>query len=419
MIAYLSTTVVLLELKNHLSYSHEDLNNYLPWQKGQQLKLDALIETVGYETLVSLIRDAAPECERYQVYYVAPGYSGAVVLRVTGSKHEGAAQDVNILLKCSRDRAKLEVELQQCPQPKEPASIIYVLPDSAAIYQRNGWFASAWAFRDDAQTFLSWLRAGEIVEGRVEDILTTLFLSGLNKDYVRGRRAEETSSVISLYPNVIGRYRIAESAKLLQALIQQILGDPTFEIAEIERFLVDELLCGRPISKVALGTYECLCHGDLHSRNILITNRHQPLLIDPARRKIRHWASDIARLCADLWISAWDSGPQAYKWDHLKTWREDAFSWIVSADVTVPRRDGINDGLAQSLTWLKENLIRVFADCEIGELPLWEFRLALAVEFLNLSGYDTVPAPKRCLALLVANDILESLNYEENIPWLT
>lgn len=335
------TYLILLESKNHLADSAEDLNKILPWQKGKQLKLDALIETVGHENLVNLARDAAPECERYQAHYVAPGYSGAVVLRLTGTKLNSTASDFNILLKCSRDKAKLEVELRRCPRQKEPSSIIYVLPeaehltDPPTIYHRNGWFASAWAFRDDAQTFLSWITKRRGGVDKVEEVMSTLFITGLNKDYRRGTTHDGRSGVESLSPNVLGRFRIINSITLLKTLLQRILKDPNLDVKEVEQFLNDEVICGKPFNKVKSGTYECICHGDLHSRNILITERNQPLLIDPARRKTRNWASDVARLCADVWVSAWDFGLESHLWDQLAIWRENIHDWVETRTISL------------------------------------------------------------------------------------
>lgn len=420
-----SDLLKLLESKKHLADSAESLNKVLPWQTGKQLKLDALIETVGHENLVNLAKDAAPECERYEVHYVAPGYSGAVVLRVTGSKLDSRVIDANFLLKCSRDKAKLEIEMRRCPRPKEPSSIIYVLPeaehltDPPSVYHRNGWFASAWTFRDDAGTFLSWLTENGASRGKVEEIMSTLFVSGLNKDYRRGATNNVRSGVESLSPNVLGRFRISNSITHLKTLLQRTLRDPDLDIKEVELFLSDEVICGKPFNKVKSGTYECICHGDLHSRNILITERNQPLLIDPARRKTRNWATDPAKLCVDLWVTAWDFGPESYLWDQLVLWIDNIRGWLETRAINVSTINVSNSRTANALTWISNNLPHIFEGCSLGVLPDWEFRLALAVEFLNLSGYESVPTPKRCMAVIAANDILNKLNRENSIPFTT
>jgi hypothetical protein len=402
----------LLASKGLLAELPDDLNRALPWTKGLRLEFDALIETLGQDHLVDLAKQAAPKCSRFEAHYVAPGYSGAVVLRVIGFHSEGHAIESNILLKCSRDRVKLQLELERSPESQEPASHVYVMPDSKQIYESGGWFATAWRFRQDAKTFISWLSDNTIddeldEEPKISGLLDQLFTSGLNFDYRRGSENKAVSPATSLYPNVRGRFRIVESARQLVCLIKRVSGDSHFEIIAIENFLIDETISTRPLKKVGLGSYECWCHGDLHSRNILITAGHQPVLIDPARRiPTRHWASDVARLSSDLWISCWDQGPESFVWDKLELWVSQIKSWVENEPFTI-QESNLRTYLA--LQWLRTNLDKVFEGCFPAAVPVWQFELAVAVEFLNLSSYETVPAPKRCLALLIAKDMLQTL----------
>jgi len=343
-----------------------------------------------------------------------------VVLRLVGFLSRDSAVESNVLLKCSRDRAQLQTELDRSPESKEPASHVYVLPDSKEIYESGGWFATAWRFRQDAIPLSAWLSTGAASEPvladkeRVAALLEQLFVEGLNYDYRRGSMNRSISPAVSLYPNVQGRFRIIESSRHLVTLIRTITANPSFEIDVIESFLVDEALSGRPLTKVELGSYECLCHGDLHSRNLLVTSGQQPVLIDPwGRIPHRHWASDIARLSSDLWTTAWDQGPNSYLWDKMLSWAGSVQCWIDgrSFEVEKPHLKTYS-----ALRWLRDNVARIFEGCFSGTIPTWEFELAMAVEFLNASRYESISAPKRCMSLLVAKDILSKL--EAKIPFI-
>ena len=166
------------------------------------------------------------------------------------------------------------------------------------------------------------------------------------------------------------------------------------------------------------GTVRCISHGDLHSRNILVTvaksDNPRPCLIDPARRQPLHWASDPARLAADLWVSCIDEAEDVF-WDSLTLWTKSVRQWRDNreADEALTSR---NKAVWVALKWLRDNSLRAFEIHPELLRPRWQFDLAFALELLHLATYDSISMPKRVLALYAAADTLAEL--EKTIPWL-
>lgn len=81
---------------------------------------------------------------------------------------------------------------------------------------------------------------------------------------------------------------------------------------------------------------------------------------------------------------------------------------------TQPEDTHRNAATWQCLTWILENLEGLWSKNYNLGISLWEFQLALAVEFVKLTGQLDVCPPKRVLALIGVHDILANL--ESNVP---
>jgi hypothetical protein len=425
-------------------------------------ELDAAIETISPGRLSNLLIQAFPDHVQFVPQFVAPGYSGAMVLRVLGFKPGERTHSIDALLKCSRDGDRLRQEIIRAPKPEDRSSHIYVPPACDTPYEQNGWYATKWRFRGEATTFSSWLQQPDARGKSLQDLLNGLFYSGLQQDYHQGEFTNGKSALECLFPNIQSRARVIQSSKLLKTLIEKHARthakNSRLDLAIVDNFLHDSRIGPLRGADLPPRVFECVCHGDLHSRNILVLPAPpQGLLIDPACRTRRHWASDLARLCTDLWVWSWDSGPESYLWgNHLNSWRNIVLSWLYGEDERAPtkplttspvklrgqvsnRRQGThlsagqttsqtapskvgrgggikitgsNLSVYQTLCWLRDNVQGIFRP-EFGEeCPIWEFHLALVTEFLGMSSYYDVPMPKRCLALIVAHDILDRIEHE-------
>jgi hypothetical protein len=387
--------------------------DWTPDRAGNE-KLDAEIDSIGFERLLKLLKQIAPESTNFKPHYLAPGLSGASVLRISGTGVDCPPR--NLLVKFSTDRPKLERELAAAPKEGEPSSHVYVpYLASPSPWHYEGMFAIAGRFEDEAITLQEWLTNPDINPAdTVREVFDEFLLHGLGKAYLNGKTVAGATAMDLLGPNVRTRARMLISLELMKSLIPRTGIDVDLSISEnFARFRGQ--INTHPATAYPQETHICLSHGDLHSRNILIDipSRSRPKLIDTARRAERHWASDPARLAADLWMSAWDRDTDGYFWDRLPTWRAQIKSWRHRHSVKVEKKSS-NRRVWDGLVWIRGNIGELF-DLTKAEFAYWQFDLALALEFLSMSSYLTVPMPKRCLGVLAASDILADL--DATIPW--
>ncbi|MDT5121593.1 MAG: hypothetical protein QOC96_1075 [Acidobacteriota bacterium] len=379
-------------------------------------KLDAEIDLIGIGRLRKILKMISPESDMFMPYYVAPGFSGASVLRVRGTNATGK-QPRNLLVKFSPDRSKLEEELEYAPREGVPSSNIYVpYLHEDAPWEYDGIYAIAARFEEDAITLEEWLNDPEInPRDTVQDVFNELFIQGLGKAYTEGNDLAEVTAKELLTPSVRTRARILISLDLIEGLLKEAKTEIDLTLAR--NFVrLNGQINTHPAKVYPRGTNVCWSHGDLHSRNILIrvSARSRPQLIDTGNRRERLWASDPARLCADLWITNWDRKPKSYFWSNIKTWREHIRTWMNNGDIPLEEAS-LNRRVLDALAWIRDNLANLF-DLNKAEFAKWQFDLALALEFLSMSAYPDIPMPKRCLGVLAANDILTNL--DKDIPWL-
>jgi CheY-like chemotaxis protein len=389
------------------------------WEPGipGKEKLDAEIDSIGIGHLRKILGMIDTESEVFTPYYLTPGFSGASVLRVKGTNAAGK-HPRNLIVKFSHDRSKLEKELLGAPREGQLSSDIYVpyIREEEELWEYDGIYAIAARFEDDAITLEEWLNDPTInPKDTVEDVFNELFIQGLGKAYSEGNDLVSVPAMELLAPSIRTRARILIGLDLIESLLPDINIDINLKLVR-DFVRLNGQIKTHPAAVYPRGTYTCWSHGDLHTRNILIgiSARSRPRLIDTANRAEQHWASDPARLCADLWITNWDRKPKSYFWDQLNTWREQIRLWLNNGDI--PLEGGSpNRRVFEALAWVRDNLTNLF-DLSKVELAKWQYDLALALEFLSMSAYPDVPMPKRCLGVLAANDILTEL--DDAVPWL-
>ena len=390
----------------------------IEWEPGipGSEKLDAEIDSIGIGRLRKILELISPESANITPYYIAPGFSGASILRVRGTNTTGK-QPRNLIVKFSPNRSKLEKELEAAPREGETSSDIYVpYVHEDEPWEYDGIYAISARFEDEAITLEEWLNNPTInPRDTVQDVFNELFTQGLGKAYAEGNDLAGVTAIGLLAPSIRTRARILISLDLIESLLTDIKA--VINLKLVRDFVrLNGQINSHPAAVYPRGTNTCMSHGDLHTRNVLIgiSARSRPKLIDTANRAEQHWASDPARLCADLWITNWDRKPKSYFWDQLNTWREQIKLWMNNGDITLDD-ESPNRRVFDALAWIRDNLTNLF-DLSKGELARWQFNLALALEFLSMSAYPDVPMPKRCLGVLAANDILTDL--ESAVPWL-
>lgn len=386
----------------------------LNWKRDKDPLLDAEIGDVTADVLLNLLEKIEPHASEFTPSYLAQGMSGAIVCAVEGRDREGRLQR-RLFVKLSRDRAKLMKELAGAPPSGAPSSRLYVqyLPHpNGDPWEYEGWHAIAAEFQGKAISLHQWLTSPQVGQKQVNKLLGELFLEAMRDAYNEGEAVKDL--VLSTIPwSDRARSRMLLSVEALS----KVLADPRVnlrlnhlqELADFVRTKGNDKTWRARMGRVE--TYTCMSHNDLHASNVLVTlseaGTPRPRLTDTGDRKVTHWASDPARLCADLWVSVWDAGNESFFFDRLPAWHALLTQWI-QREALLPQ--GPNVAAATALNWFNKNLPALFpTPFEEERSAWWQFRLALMLQFLAFSTYPDKPAPKRCLALAAADSLLETL----------
>jgi hypothetical protein len=376
--------------------------------------LQYLLSLIGKDTIRNLVRRLVKSrIDQLQVEYLSPGMSGAFPIKIR--IFEANSPTRGYLLKISKDRERLLKELTRAPAGEYGNRLIvkYMPPPDGLPVAAKDWYAIASVFEEDAVTLHAWLR-GNPSSQRVESVFHALFIDGLVRGYAKQRANSSALRVIT--GSLSRKARISEALNLLEPVIShRKLGDaqgwPSQE-KQVRLFLEGQL-GSIPSAALPSQHYKCQCHGDLHTKNILVAGKSSPgpLIIDTAEFDNYHWAADYTRLLADLLLTSYDAGVTSYLWERMPHWLEMAESIIALSPISKTARDGT----IGALNWLTKN-------SQLICLPLaedlaanqWEFQVALAMEFLRGAYRADVSDPKKVMGILAAYKAIEAA--EASVP---
>jgi hypothetical protein len=188
-------------------------------------RLAYIVEEIGEATLRSLYKRVLGgnvEIESVRVSYLAPGMSGAFVLRMECRLKNGAP--LTHLLKISRNKARLQQEIARCPRNGPYSTrLVVVYPD--AIATLSDWHAICAGFEKETVPLRKWL-APPHTDDEIIGIMRVLFLDGGLKEGYRtdlAKRVGAKSAVHVLTPNLSRRARIFQA----MADLSEVLKAPT------------------------------------------------------------------------------------------------------------------------------------------------------------------------------------------------
>lgn len=386
--------------------------------------LIAVVDSIGRQNVMNLTeRILDQHCTVIKPSYVRAGLSGASVLRISWkpesdpkSSKKGPTRD--LLLKISKDEKTLKNEFKNDISTFPNGLFIpFIIKDDPV--SSEDWYAIGSHFKDGASTLLDWLTSEAITEADIERTMKSLFQDadrGLIDVYKRPIRHEKDFPNIVLWKILNSQpYRMATiklAIEEFKALIEDICNFGIFNQELIDIFLASKRVDNLDEEKfIHKGTSFCWSHGDLHGRNILVSTSGKAYLIDPANINQMHWASDIARLSVDLIVSGLDHGIESYQWNKMEEWCDFSSKFLRGETLRTNPHYQSNPNLCIALDWIRNNLDSIHNIENRNLKPEWEFRLALAVEFLR-SAYrnQDLPAPKRVLGLLSACQALRETN---------
>jgi CheY-like chemotaxis protein len=389
----------------------------------RSLPLRSIVESVGEDNLKVLVLSLVErEIVAVRPTYVRPGLSGAVVLCVELEYKMRAdalseKRSEKFLLKCDRDLGRLQTEYRnerRLHWLSQSMRLGYVQKDPVTV-QSFGWYACANEFHTSAMDFQGWIVSlnGRDRKKKIEKCLQNLFLSssGLCHAFKSTLRSNESNLTTPAYLVASLSSRLKANALRAISDFQPMVSRLSIssDLSLVRRFLEEEVVGHVFFGRFREFALECWNHGDFHSRNALVDpERDEAIVIDPADIGWAHLGTDIARLCVDLLVGAWDSGEESFFWDRVHDWQSLCRSLIVYGPESRVSLENAraNAGVGTALNWLRQNLTKLTENDE-RTLSEWEFRLLLSIEFIRFATFQSVPMPKRVVALAAAVDAIQ------------
>jgi hypothetical protein len=405
--------------KGYFLESENKLEVKLNWQWGDDLILDEIIEILGKNTIENIMSKSDSSIKELMPQYVSPGTSGTVILRIDTVLKGKDGPEASFLLKCDKNKEKIQKELERNPIAGELDAEIYIKYKTSKPIYSNGWYGLLSGFQDKAVTFLEWMQDSKRKKSDILNVLKEIFLNHLGKRYKNGSiitknifEVLEKSHKVQFNVN-FNKSKILNNLSLLDNLAKKMLNiyiDPQI----IENYIRHHKICDLEYNDLKKRTYICLCHGDLHLKNILITGfLNNPKLIDTASRVVMHWADDIAHLCADLWINSLDrvqgENFNAFCWESVKEWITIIKSWYNNTKIGKLEDIKIesNRNTLIALYWLRDNIFKIIGKND--DIYLWEFWIIFIEKLLVYSTDLQIPITKRCFALIIATELLKKI----------
>jgi CheY-like chemotaxis protein len=376
--------------------------------------VETVIEDVGKARLRLLLSELSPvpgvEPQSVSLKYVAPGASGASVLRAEATMPDGSPRTLLVKLGRDPDALAREVVNSRSIQGLYAHNLVVRYLDRGVV-TRSGWSAIATEFGHDAVTLRRWL-SDPASAPRVPSLFGRLFL---NRGLANGYRAlagpasaEPPMSKLTLPPfrRMQARAAVEGLARLLDHPQGVRIADGAAMLKVIREYSRDGRIDGVPTSDTPQsGLVMVNAHGDLHGGNVLVYDDESPhpLIIDLASYEPHHWAYDLARLVADIVLRALDSPAELYFWRRFDEWRRIARSaGNLDADIV---DEPTNAAAVAALNWIGQHREVLLAGLRTSE-RWWEWHVALAEQLLRGTYQPHLPAPKRLLGLVAAYDQL-------------
>lgn len=398
-------------------------------------KISYIVNEIGEGPLKSLYKSIyrkavgeEAQLKEISTEYIAPGMSGAFVIKMIATDEKKLK--VHHLLKISRNKEALLKEIKNYPKPGIYGGRLLVKYLGDPISDDNlGWCALGAVFEKDTISMLEWLY-GAGREEDVSNVMNSLFLDGgLINGYVEDSSDPEKpqNAVSVLSPNLSQQAQILLSMEGLDKVIRTpgLGGDKNWNNEILRKYLKFKQIGIINERQTPKKCYMCQCHGDLHSRNILVTKGkpHVAVIIDTSEFNIHHWAIDYAKLLVDLLLCVYDRGVRSYEWCHMEHWMELSSAIIRLQNLPSDNRTGgslketgANDNfLARAaINWMINNLSKVCPAVQTSEKlkeRLWELQLAIGIELMLGSFRLDLTPPKRVFSLKAAREAVSATEF--------
>jgi len=379
--------------------------NYSLYNENDIFLLNSIISVGEYhfnEILFQIIDDNSFKDEVI-VHRMTSGLSGAILFKIENKNKFS-------ILKVSKeiDKLKKEHENSTLHYHKFPNRLInYINPKEYYSFDKT---VLGILLKDvnNSLTFFDFLLDNSTTTEDIEGYLNQLFISdqSLSGHYATNRDGISDWTCIFHKIDILKFSLIELSLKELNPIINKYCS--SLELINIKNLVLNHSYGNLDKSKLLEKRFQkslVLCHGDLHSKNILVQSSRLPVIIDTGSIDFEYWCMDICRLIVNLFILGFENNTIDY-FDINKVNENQIISQqIIKQEVIC--LDGQNDKSICAINWLTKNCQQIYGDL----FSQFEFQLGLMKEFLQVSyRVDTVPPNKRAIAFISAYKCMEIAN---------
>ena len=387
-------------------------------------QLQSDINLVGIENINTIIiRLKTNKVKKYSISRIgqfSSGYSGAIIFELFYLDESGNQK--SILCKISKNREAIEKEYNNVKLYEEfpPRLKVSYLEELKHVLATDKVSALVIENAKNSTTLLKYLLNKSTTTTQIEEVFSSIYfedgLSQFYKDNPKGKEKFIDSCLNQLDFGKISYIKksIRELTPILKlhpkyfddALLNTILGDKSYSHLRKDNMTEDKFFKNRILS-----------HGDLHSKNLLISNIKYPHIIDTGGMNASgsFWCYDISRLMVSLLLEGIDFEDVAFfKLESIKKWINQAIGVIKGdEELIMDSSTNSNINISHSLKWLRKNVITIYH----GYNDEWEIQLGLALEFLKACyRSESLPPGKRAFAILAACEAIKISNtsFHEN-----
>jgi len=391
------------KITDHLQQK-EPFHNYFETYDPDDVFLNVEIKSIGKNNLNNIIRKIKTKkgiTTSVFLERMSSGFSGASVFKLVYNN------EISIL-KVSNDRASLKDEMDRAKKYfKKFPTRFRISISSETEYSANGTSAYLIENVKDGETLFDWLKNNPKKE-YIENFLEDLFLQGdcLSERYKDNRVNEKKYSFINekFQENELKNY--ARVKKVIESELKYLIKEYSLAVScdELLNFIEDNKFLKINPKHIKKTNYTTVCHGDLHSKNIMIQSNKNPFIIDTGGMKEDYYCMDICRLLSNLFIEGFDINNKKFFDINEISSQFNISKNIIYLNPISP--DGTNDGFIIAINWITDKIEHIYGDI----FNKWEFQLGLLKEFLQISYRSSIPPNKRVLAILIASECLSSAN---------
>jgi len=370
------------------------------------LPLRAVVDQFGWQRLweaVFEVNDRAPLTVE-AVEFVAPGLSGAAVVRVVANVEvtPGDVVQRRLLVKASRVSGALEEEVQGRAKAMDLGGALFAAMRSEEVTIIEDWSFIAYELLEPAMTLRSWVKEAEGPRAAAcaKELATRLRSANRSSARVIDKLAPYHSIRDGILPSY-RRARVLLAIQDLEPLVEAFDLPVEFDAGRLRAVLgKNAVIDGVELSEGRISSVHVLSHGDLHGGNCLVDEFGRPTLVDPANVALRPWASDLARLHVDLAVSTLVTGFSVHDWTAVGGWKQLCTSPFDANEVS----DGPRSTLAHLASACSELGAALAQKTGVTINVPFEVNLALACEYLRAAARkEELSVQGRLVALCAAD----------------